>query len=63
MSKYYLKTNGLLKGYLNYNGSGFYISTKEETQWAKTKFTNEEVIKIALEYPKDIENFEKIEVE
>lgn len=61
MKKYYLKSHGLIKGYLNFNGK-FYISSKDETPWTKTKFTNEEVIKIALEYPEDIKNYEMIEV-
>ena len=63
IKKYYLKSHGLLKGYLNFNGSGFYLSTKNETQWAKTKFTNEEILQIAEKYPEDVGNFEMIEVE
>lgn len=59
--KYYLKSHGLLKGYLNYNGR-FYISSKDETPWSKTKFTNEEILQIAEKYPEDVENFEMIEV-
>lgn len=61
MKKYYLKSHGLLKGYLNYNGR-FYISSKDETPWSKTKFTNEEILQIAEKYLEDVGNFEMIEV-
>lgn len=59
--KYYFKSHGLVKGYLNYNGK-FYISTKDETPWTKTKFTNEEILQIAEQYPEDVGNLEMIEV-
>lgn len=59
--KYYLKSHGLIKGYLNFNGR-FYISTKDETPWTKTKFTNEEIMQIAKEHPEDVGNLEMIEV-
>lgn len=62
IKKYYLKSHGLVKGYLNYN-SRFYISTKDETPWTKTKFTNEEILQIAEQYPEDVGNLEMIEVE
>ena len=63
MKKYYLKSHGLDKGYLNYNGSRFFPSTKDETPWSKTKFTNEEILQIAEQYPEDVGNLEMIEVE
>lgn len=63
MKKYYLKSNGLVKGYLNYNNrlGKFYISTKDETPWSKTRFTDEQVIKIAELYPEDFRSLEIIE--
>lgn len=64
MKKYYLKSygHGIVKGYLNYNGK-FYISTKDETPWTKTRFTDEEIARIELLYPEDFKKFKLIEVE
>jgi hypothetical protein len=59
--KYYLKSHGLFKGFVNYNGR-FFSSTKDETPWTKTKFTIEEILQIAEKYPEDVGNFEMIEV-
>ena len=59
--KFYLKSHGLFKGFVNYNGR-FYISSKDETPWSKTQFTNEEILQIAEKYPEDVGNFEMIEV-
>lgn len=41
----------------------FIYQQKNETQWAKTKFTNEEILKLAEQYPEDVGNLEMIEVE
>lgn len=59
--KYYLKSHGLFKGFVNYNGR-FFPSTKDETPWTKTKFTIEEIMQIAKEHPEDVGNLEMIEV-
>lgn len=39
------------------------MSTKDETPWSKTKFTNGEILQIAEQYPEDVGNLEMIEVE